>query len=90
MNAGLRGLQTILSRGKLEHEDVGALQVVVDYLVLMEVGQARCNLPSKQSELARTNGRLYYYPHCHLRMGGQIVQPHNEVLCWLLNICISE
>ena len=44
ISAGLCGLQTILGQGELEHQDVGTLQVVVDYLALMEVGQTSCNL----------------------------------------------
>ena len=82
MNAGLCSLQTTLSRGELEHEDVGTLQVIVDYLVLVEVGQARCNLPSQQ-KCAKTKTTSY---HSISPEDGQI--PY-EVLSWLLDMCRS-
>lgn len=35
--AGLGSLETLLSRGKLEHQNVWTLQIVVNYLVLVKI-----------------------------------------------------
>ena len=48
--AGL--LQALLGGGELEHKHVGALEVIVHDLVLMEVGQTLGNL-------GRSGGRKY-------------------------------
>ena len=74
MNAGLRGLQTILSRGKLEHEAVGTLQVVVDYLVLMEVSQARRNL-QKCTIKYKWKTIISHVKQCHLLKDDRLFNP---------------